>query len=441
MMRKPILLSILFVGLFSAVSWGVYQKAERDTLRNHMENQYQQAFHEITYQMDLLHDEIGSTLAMNAGRNLTPSLTEVWRLTSLIHADIGQLPLGLLPFNEMEGFLTKIGNFSYQTAVRNLESSPLTDEEYSTLETLYSQSAQLQNDLRSIQGEVLSNHLQWVDLEKLLATPDEVENNSVIDGFRNVDNSVKGYASETFVMTDQESAEVRRKQLAHIKGEDLSEEEAVKKAKDFAGVKEEVDIEVSKSLDGADYPFYSLNWETAEGNAVFMDLTQKGGYPLYYLLNREVENETLSLYEAGELGAKFLKEKGFDDVVLENSRQEEGVAMLTFIRLIEPQQVYVNSDSIHLKVALDNGEIVGFLGMDYLQNGEDRDIGEPTLSEEEAVELLHSKFNVQESRLAIIRNQLGDEVLCREFIGTLGEDTFRIFINGESGQEEKVEKL
>ncbi|MDG5470664.1 germination protein YpeB [Jeotgalibacillus sp. ET6] len=441
MMKKTLLFSLIFIGIFSAVTWGAYQKQEKDVLRSHMENEYQRAFHEINYQMDLLHDQIGSALAMNAGKNLTPALTEVWRLTSLIHADIGQLPLGLLPFNEMEGFLTSIGNFSYQTAVRDLNSSPMTDEEYEKLETLYSQSEQLQNELRGIQEKVLADNLEWLELESLLASGDEIKNNSVIDGFKKVDKSVKGYAIETFVMTEQETAEIRKKQLTHIKGEDLTEEEAVKKVKDFTSVKKDQDMQVSKSLDGADYPFYSVSWETENGNQSNMDVTVKGGYPLYYLNNRKVGKETLSLYDAGEKAAKFLKEQGFEDVVLENSRQDNGIAMLTFIRLIEPEQVYVISDSIHIKVALDNGDIIGFLGMDYLQNGEERDVVEPSISEEEAIELLHSKFTVQESRLAIIRNEMGEEVLCREFIGTLGEDTYRIFINGETGQEEKVEKL
>ncbi|MGD7045454.1 germination protein YpeB [Jeotgalibacillus proteolyticus] len=441
MMKKTILFSLIFIGIFSAVTWGAYQKQEKEVLRSHMENEYQRAFHEINYQMDLLHDQIGSALAMNAGKNLTPALTEVWRLTSLIHADIGQLPLGLLPFNEMEGFLTSIGNFSYQTAVRDLNSAPMTEEEYEKLETLYSQSEQLQNELRGIQEKVLADNLEWLELESLLASGDDIKNNSVIDGFKKVDKSVKGYAIETFVMTEQETTEIRKKQLKHIKGDNLTEEEAVKKVKDFTSVNKDQEMQVSKSLDGADYPFYSVSWESEDGNQSNMDVTVKGGYPLYYLNNRKVGKETLSLYDAGEKAAKFLKEQGFEDVVLENSRQDNGIAMLTFIRLIEPEQVYVNSDSIHIKVALDNGDVIGFLGVDYLQNGEDRDVGEPSISEDEAIELLHSKFTVQESRLAIIRNEMGEEVLCREFIGTLGEDTYRIFINGETGQEEKVEKL
>ncbi|MDV2687475.1 germination protein YpeB, partial [Alkalihalophilus lindianensis] len=79
------------------------------------------AFHGLTYQMDVLHDKIGATLAMNSRHSLSPSLAEVWRITSDAHNAVGQLPLTLLPFNKTEEFLANIGNFSYRTAVRDLD--------------------------------------------------------------------------------------------------------------------------------------------------------------------------------------------------------------------------------------------------------------------------------------------------------------------------------
>ena len=46
-----------------------------------------------------------------------------------------------------------------------------------------------------------------------------------------------------------------------------------------------------------------------------------------------------------------------------------------------------------------------------------------------------------EDSLAIINNDLGEEVLCYEFLGTIDNDTYQIFINANDGREEKVEKL
>src|SRR5699024_12499235 len=67
----------------------------------------QRSFHDLSYRMDLLHDRIGTTLAMDSNEILSPQLVEIWRLTSEAQADVGQLPLSLLPFNKTEEFLSR----------------------------------------------------------------------------------------------------------------------------------------------------------------------------------------------------------------------------------------------------------------------------------------------------------------------------------------------
>ncbi len=120
--------------------------------------------------MDVLHDKIGTTLAMNSRQSLSPTLAEVWRITSEAHNDVGQLPLTLLPFNKTEEFLAKIGEFSYQTAVRDLDKDPLNDEEYATLKTLYGQAAEIQDELRNVQHMAMKNNIRWMDVELALAS-------------------------------------------------------------------------------------------------------------------------------------------------------------------------------------------------------------------------------------------------------------------------------
>src|SRR5690625_6129283 len=84
--------------------------------------------------MDLLHDKIVSSLAMNSKDSLSPQLVEIWRLTSEAHSNVGQLPLSLLPFNKTEELLSDIGDFTYQTAVRDLDEKPLSEKEIKSLD-------------------------------------------------------------------------------------------------------------------------------------------------------------------------------------------------------------------------------------------------------------------------------------------------------------------
>lgn len=103
--------------------------------------------------------------------------------------------------------------------------------------------------------------------------------------------------------------------------------------------------------------------------------------------------------------------------------------------------VRIYPESIKIKVALDNGQIVGFTGSDYLKSNRERDLPSPKITKEEARGNLNSNVKVMEDGLAVITNDLGDEVLCYEVIGTMDNDTYRIYINAENGYEEKVEKM
>jgi len=142
---RTILIAVLTIGIAGTAYWGYEEHQEKNALLINSENNYQRAFHDLTYQMDDLHNKIGATLAMNSKKSLSPALADVWRITSEARAGVGQLPLTLLPFNKTEEFLSNIGNFSYRTAVRDLDKKPLSPDEYSTLKKLYSQSDEIRN--------------------------------------------------------------------------------------------------------------------------------------------------------------------------------------------------------------------------------------------------------------------------------------------------------
>src|SRR5699024_7330303 len=134
------MISILTILLIGFGVWGYKEHQEKQALLIQAENNYQRAFHNLTYQMDVLNEKIGSSLAMNSQKSLSPTLADVWRITSEARGELGQLPLSIMPFNKTEEFLATIGNFTYRTAVRNLDNQPLSDDEYTFLNQLYEKS-------------------------------------------------------------------------------------------------------------------------------------------------------------------------------------------------------------------------------------------------------------------------------------------------------------
>lgn len=437
-MLRGILIGVLTLGIAGVAYWGYQEHKEKNAVLLNAENSYQRAFHDLTYQVDLLHDQIGTTLAMNSQESLSPALAEVWRITSEAHSDVGQLPLTLLPFNKTEEFLSNIGDFSYRTAVRDLNSEPLSNDEYKKLKKLYTEAADIQDELRNVQHLVLENNLRWMDVEMALATNKQLDN-TIIDGLKTVEDKVEGYQETSFGVTNV-NMEKKDENFQHLQGKTISEKEAEKIAKEFAEFKNPVDVKVTENGEGANYGFYSVTLkEKGSDKEANMDITKKGGYPIWSIVSREVKEDKISLNEANNHAVKFLKDHKFKNLALFESMQYENIGVFNFVTEVDGVKIY--PDSIKMKVALDNGNIIGFAAEDYLMANTERKIKDPVISKQDALKKINKQVNIMDDGLAIILNDLNEEVLCYEFIGTLGEDTYRIYINADNGTEEKVEKL
>ncbi|MCM3713617.1 germination protein YpeB [Alkalihalobacillus oceani] len=439
-MLRNIIIGLLGVAVVGLGYWGFQEQGQKQTLMITAENNYQRAFHELAFHLDQIEDQLGSTLAMNTRRQLTPALAEVWRVTSLAQEEIGQLPLNSIDLGQTEEFLYKLGRFSYQTSIRDLEKEPLTDKEYDTLTHLYQHSKDIRSELRKSQAEMLANRHQWLDLEKELEASQEPGDNTIVNNLEVMNKSVQGF-SETewgagLAAIDDLNGELKKA----LTGKEISKQEAEKIARQYLEMSPDVPVHVSDTGDGLEYPAYTIVIDDPEHETnYYMDMSVKGGEPIWFLQDRQIEEQRLSLNEAVEKGKAFLKRTGKEGMQLIDSKQYDSIGMLEFAYVEGNVRVY--PDTVTLEVALDDGDILGYEAKDYLLNHKERNIPEPAITKAEAEERLNPRLEVMESHVALIENELKDEVLCYEFFGVIDQDTYRIFINAEDGQEEKVERL
>lgn len=432
-----IVIAILSLGMIGTGVWGYQEHQEKNAILIQAENDYQRAFHELTYHMDLLNNELGSALAMNSSRGLSPQLADIWRISSDALSNVGQLPLGLLPFNKTEEFLSNISDFTYRTAVRDLDDEPLSEEETKLLESLYEQSGEIKNELRQVQHLALENNLRWMDVEVALANGDELVDNTIIDGLKTVEDKLEGF-QETNVDSPIIGVSSKNHAYENITGEEISQEEALEKSKDLFEAGDQDKLSITKSGDGADIPFYSISYQN-ENKRGYMDMSVQGGLPMTMLVERNVDEAKISLNEGMEIAQAFLQELNFEDMQLLNSSQFDNIGVYSFLYNQDGVRIY--PDTLEIKVALDNGDILGLTAKNYLMNHTDRDLPEPEITEEEAKEAVNPNVDIQEEYLAVIDNDLGEEVLVYEFLGVYNDETYRIFINAADGREEKVEML
>ncbi|MFC7391545.1 germination protein YpeB [Scopulibacillus cellulosilyticus] len=438
MIRSVLVVLLVFV-VAGVGYWGYQEHQEKNAVLINSENHYQQSYHELSYYVDQLDNKIGTTLAMSSRDTMRPQLAEVWRLSTMAHSAVGELPLTLLPFNKTNEYLSHLGQFSYQAAIKNQSDQPLSDKEYHQLENLYKQSNQIENDLRNVQNKIMKNHLRWMDVQMALANHKQNNDNQIIDGLKTVDGKVGSFQNQWGPEMSQMSLN-QEKNFSQLKGPTISKNMAVKKAKDFLNLKDSSTITVQKSGKGAHYDSYNMTVKNKKtGQNLVASVTTKGGYLIWFINHRPVNYDRISLYNASKKAEQFLKQHGFKNMTLVKSNQYDHMGVFTYAESVDNVRVY--PASVRIKAALDNGQIMAFDQTDYLANHKVNIDLKPKISEAKARKVLNKNIKIQETHLVVYQNELGKNTLCYEFLGTKRNDTYRMLVNADNGQQEKVELL
>ena len=95
-------------------------------------------------------------------------------------------------------------------------------------------------------------------------------------------------------------------------------------------------------------------------------------------------------------------------------------------------------DLIKIKVALDNGEILGIETTGYLSNHEERNLKTAKITKEEAKKKLNKNLNIMSEKMAVIPTEYKTEIFCYEFKGKIDDREFIVYINAETGEEEDI---
>ncbi|MBW7455930.1 germination protein YpeB [Paenibacillus sepulcri] len=430
-------MTLFFIG---SIYWGYQEHQEKNSVLIKAENQYQRAFHDLTYHVTQLHRELGNTLAVHAASQNyhRKGLVNVWRLTSQAQSEINQLPLTLLPFNKTEEFLSKIANFSYKTSVRDLTKQPLSTDEYKMLKTLYTNSEQISNELIGVQGKVLANSLRWMDVEVALASEKSTNDNTIIDGFKTVDKTVSEYPEINW--GPSVSSMYQKRSIKMLGGDMKSAEDIRKLAADFMNMPDMSNIHVVENGKGTEYESYSATIEQPNmDNPIQMDFTKKGGQLIWFENPRTIGKQTLQAEEAKTKATEFLKDHGYKGMKTVNYDRYDTIAVLTLVGTQDG--VLIFPEKVTVKVALDNGDVVGLQASDYVYEHHKRTIPKPKLTLAAARKALNPDFQTKSEQLALIASEQGEEVLCYEFVGKINNAMYRMYINADTGVEEAIEEM
>ena len=152
--------------------------------------------------------------------------------------------------------------------------------------------------------------------------------------------------------------------------------------------------------------------------------------------NRDVLSEVLSQEEADNKAKEYLEKQGFKNMKETYYLKQSGIVTINYAYVQDDVIMY--PDLIKVKVALDDGEILGIETTGYLNSHTERDLKETKVTVEEAKESLNKDLTIESEELAIIPTEWKTEVLCWEFEGNVEGLDFIVYVNAETGKEEDI---
>ena len=99
--------------------------------------------------------------------------------------------------------------------------------------------------------------------------------------------------------------------------------------------------------------------------------------------------------------------------------------------------VLLYPDLVKVQVRMDTGEIVGMEANNYLMNHTVRTGLSPSMTEEQARQRAGKRLKVHHVRLCVIPYR-DEERLCYEPAGQRDEQEFRVYLDGNTGEELEI---
>jgi spore germination protein len=430
--------SIVLVVIAIIAVWGLYQYKRTMDLRQELDNQYNRAFFELTGYVQNVEVLLAKSLITSTKEKTAQTMQEAWRQSNMAQSNLGQLPISAEVLANTSKFLTQVGDYAYSMNNINMSGKMLSDKEFKTIEKLHGYAVSLENRLNSLRAQLTGGRIKWGELaDKGTPLFSKTSAKLSLTEFENVDKTFQKIP--TLIYDGPYSDGLENKTSKGLTGPMVNLKTAKEKAISFVGKNNVKNITETASKGQSNVDTFSFNLTLKSNkneNTVLMDVTKKGGHVMWMLQNREIKNQKLSMSQAKKKAMDFLKRNGFDNMKDTYYIKNDGSAVINYAYNQNGTMVY--PDLIKVKVALDDGEIIGFEAKSYWLSHTVRNIGKANISEAKATSLVNKKINITYVGTAIIPTDFNTEIFCYEIKGKIQKQEFIVYVNALTGKEENI---
>lgn len=429
--------NIIIAVLLLTTLFGAYQYSRAESLRRQLNNAYNRAFYELVnyvqnVEVMLLKARMTSSTTLSAS-----TLKSVWMEASAASNNLGQLPLSVGVLSNTQKFLAQVADFSQTLSRQNTMGKPIDDEQMKMLEQLHTFSVSLKESLNDLKNDLSNGNFQWENVKNEGNEDLKETSQKMPTSFSSIDKSFQ--EMPTLIYDGPFSEHMQNRKALGLSGGKVTDDQAIESLGKFLGKDNIRNVQKLSDNNNGIINTYNFKIELDgkdKHSIAEADVSVIGGHVVWYLYNREIGSHTINIKQAIEIGRKFLEKQGYTNMKDSYYLETNGVATINYA--YHENGITYYPDLIKVKVALDNGEVVGFESKGYLMNHTTRNFDAPKISEEEARQMVTRGESIRSSGLTVIPTDYGTELLCYEFVGKLDDKDFLVYINAITGNEEEV---
>ena len=422
-------LVVLTIAVIGLGAYSIDLHGDKEDLQRTVLAQYTDKLTDASEKLSHLQRSVSQSLLFQDEQAIHNELDSVWRLSSEVRSSIANIPIGQELSSEWMNYLGRLGDEAKRTAKTG------------DYEAWRKKMPQVSTNLQSLSDEWTAATVDFYKHDgKMDVWLQQVDNKNPNSQFDTVKDTLKGYGEKDFPLTLSESDWQKKIELKALQDAVITEKEALEKVKYLFPVIKDATFTVTKSSDTAPYPFYHIQFH--QGIRLgYVDLTEKGGHLLSYLVERPVDEAKLSQEEVLKKAQEYVKRLDMKDVAYVESRENHQAWHVTFARVHPGDNALIYADGVQLKVAKDTGELLGANAMEYIQ---EENIKKQTAKPIDWKTFFQDDIQVQEVKNIYTDNGQFEQRLCYEVIALRDgntQETFRIVIDAENHNVLKVEYL
>lgn len=427
--RLALIAIIILAGL------AIYLQIQNKQTQLVLNSTYDKSFYELVEYVNNMETLLAKAQISNTPEYSAKTLTEIWREANLAESSLGQIPITHMTLTNTLKFINQVGDYSYALSRKTIENSSLEEEDFKNLEMLYTRCNELNVVLGQLANDLASKSLSWKELTKEAnhaAFAQEVANLSQ-ESFGNIEKGLQDY--EGLIYDGPFSEHMTSPEPKGLGSEVYTEEQAKEKIFQYIDRNAVDHVDYEGKVEGT-IVTHRFTVHLKDKDTLTIDLTEKGGQILWMNYNRNIGETKLNVETAKQKALAFLTGHGYANMKESYYTVEDGIVTINFA--YTQNGVICYTDLIKVKVALDNGDVLGLESKGYLNSHHEREIEEPKVSMEQARAVINPRMEILSEGLAIVPTDWSTEVLTYEFKGRVEDNNFIVYVNAQTGKEQEV---